>query len=272
MTYIVSMRGFGSWIRRSVDEMFGLKCKSELNNPVEPQDLPIKGINSDMIVEYIMSRNLGEKKPVLQYSNQVQWGEDTGAVRMKISPIGSFKIFIRKLQPNLEGVQTWVCKKIVAYEEIFNSKQSFDEKIAFEIMNMIEEVAKEEVNSPNPEYEGLEGLTRRIARNSSRTDIIPEIFLYRGVVKSNIPNSWLVVFECKGHGVEAPESRRIEQFNIDMSFNPRTGMMRCIGRSIESPTKGHTWSIQPSEWDEYFSSGQPEKEIIDSICSAFKTF
>lgn len=252
--------------------MFGFKSKSELNEPMEPQDLPIKGINSDTVVEYMMSKNLGEKQPSLQYSNQVQWGEDTGAVRIKISPIGSFKIFIRKLQPNLEGVQTWACKKIVAYEEILNSKKSFDEKIAFEMMNMIEEIAKEEINAPNPEYEGIEGLTRRVARTASRADVIPDIFLYRGVVKSNIPNNWLVVFECRGHGVEAPEGHRLEQFNIDMSFNPRTGMIRSIGRNIESPTKGHKWSIQPSEWDEYFSSGQPEKEIIEAICSAFKTF
>jgi hypothetical protein len=133
-------------------------------------------------------------------------------------------------------------------------------------------VGSEEINAPNPEYRDLEGLTRRLSRVASRRDVMPEIFIYKGVFRAKGPDNWLVVFECRGHGVEAPEGNRLEQFNIDMSYNPRTGMIRSFGQNIESPKKGRIWGVQPSEWDEYFSSGQKEKEIIESITEALKAF
>jgi hypothetical protein len=272
MPYIVSMRGFRGWVMGEARDVFGFRKEREGEAPKEPQDEPIIGINSDMVVEYMMSRPIRGFDPVMQFSNQVQWGEGTGAVRMKLSPIGSFKVFIRKLQPNLEGVQTWVCKRIVAYEEILHSTRTFDERIAGDMMDLIEKVESEQVNAPNPEYDGLEGLARRLARRASRVDVMPEIFIYMGVRPAKQPDNWLVVFECRGHGVEAPEGNRLEQFHINLSHNPKTGMIRCFGQNIESPTKGHVWEAQASEWDEYFSNSQPEKEIIDAVSSAFKTF
>jgi len=264
---------FKRWLVREGRDIFGFdKSRSKAVAPSEPQDKPIIPINSDFVVEYIMSHDIRGLKPNLQFSNQIQWGEGTGAIRMKLSPLGSFKIFIRKLQPDLQGCPTWVCKKIVAYEEIVRSNSVFDEKIADEMVGMIDEVGSQDINAPNPEYDGLEGLTRRLSRLVSRSDVMPEIFIYKGMFRAKNPNNWILAFECRGHGVEAPEGHRLEQFNIDMSYNPKTGMIRSFGQNIESPTKGHIWEVQPSEWDEHFSSGQPEKEIMDAVASALKGF
>jgi len=133
MIYIVSMKGFRDWAICEGRDIFGFRKERQKELPSEPQDKPIVGINSDMVVEYMMSRPIRGMEPSMQFSNQVQWGEGTGAVRMKLSPIGSFKVFVRKLQPNLEGVQTWTCKRIVAYEEILHSTRTFDERIAGEM-------------------------------------------------------------------------------------------------------------------------------------------
>ena len=266
------MRGFRGWIMRDGKDIFGFRKGVEKEGSSDPQDEPIIGINTDVVVEYMMSRPIRGISPVMRFSNEVQWGDGSGSVRMKLSPLGSFKVFIRKLQPNLEGVETWICKRIVSYQEILHSTKRFDERIAGEMMEMIEKVESQQINSPNPEYDGLEGLTRRIARRVSRQDIMPEIFIYMGVRPAKNPGNWLIVFECRGHGVEAPEGHRLEQFHINISHNPSTGMIRCFGQNIESHKKVHEWAPQPSEWDEYFSNGQPEDEIINAVASAFTTF
>jgi len=265
------MGDFKKWLLK--EDIFGFEQKVKYQNTKsEPCDQPIVNINSDLVVEYMMSQNIRGMKPKLQFSNQVQWGEETGAIRIKLSPIGSFKIFIRKLQPNLEGTNIWVCKKILEFKELVKSNDSICEQIASSIFDLIEEIESQSINAVNPEYKGLEGLTRKLAANVSRRDIMPSLFIYKGVYPAKEQNNWLVVFECRGHGVEAPEGNRLEQFNIDMSYNPKTGMIRSFGQNIESPVKGHRWYPQPSEWDEYFSSGQSEKEIIEAISVAFKTF
>jgi hypothetical protein len=57
-----------------------------------------------------------------------------------------------------------------------------------------------------------------------------------------------------------------------MSYNPKSGMIRSFGNDIQSPAKGHRWYPQPSEWDEYFSSGQSESEISECIAAALSTY
>lgn len=266
------MQGFRNWVIGEGRDIFGFRREREEKLPTDPQDEPIIGIKADMVVEYMMSRAIRGVSPIMRFSNEIQWGEGTGAVRMKLAPLGAFKVIIRSLQPDLEGVQRWTCRRIVAYQEILHSTKSFDERIASEMMDVIEEVESQQVKAPNPEYDGLEGLTRKIARRASRQDVMPEIFIYKGVQQAKNPNNWMIVFECRGHGVEAPGGNRVEQFSIDMSHNPKTGMIRSIGQLVESPTKGHVWGIQPSEWDECFSSGQAEGEIIKVVTSIFATF
>lgn len=272
MTYIVFMKGFKKWAMMENRDIFGFRGSREEGVSSEPQDEPIIGISTNVVVEYMMSHPIRGLDPFMIFSNEIQWGTETGAIKMKLSPLGSFKVVINKLQPNMEGVQTWVCKRIISYEEILHSTKRFDERIASEMMEAIQEIELQQVNAPDPEYNGIEGLTRKIARRVSRQDIMPEIFIYMGVQQAKTPNNWLVVFECRGHGVEAPEGHRLEQFHINMSHNPETGMIRSFGQNIESHKKVHQWAPQPSEWDEYFSTGQPEEEIINAVASAFTTF
>jgi hypothetical protein len=61
-------------------------------------------------------------------------------------------------------------------------------------------------------------------------------------------------------------------FEINMSYNPKTGLVRSFGHDVQSPMKGHVWYPQPSEWDEYFSPAQDVSEIVDSICGALSTY
>ena len=80
------------------------------------------------------------------------------------------------------------------------------------------------------------------------------------------------VFEFRGGGVEAPTAGRAEQFNIDLLWEPKRGLIRCWGYDIDSTTRQHSWKVQPSEWDEYFAPTQDTKEIVESISRIFMTY
>ena len=57
-----------------------------------------------------------------------------------------------------------------------------------------------------------------------------------------------------------------------MSYDEKTGLIRCMGYEVTSPMKGHKWEPQPSDWDEYFSPKQSSDEICKAIANALSIF
>lgn len=265
------MKSFKNWMISEGKNLFGfdditIKTKKEIN------DNPIKNIDSGLIIEYLIKKNLGHSDAFSNFHDHIQWGKENGAIQMVISPLGSFKSIIRKLQTDLKGNSVWVCKKILPYKEITNSKNYIDEEIADEIFSKIKDCWKNEIDAPSNDYKKLERLTIKVAENCRKKNIKPEIMVYRGVKAIDKDKHYNIHFECSGHGVEAPGSMRLEQFSIDMFYDKNSGMIRSYGYGIQSPTRQHLWQIQPSEWDEIFSPSQSENEIVSAISSAFSTF
>jgi hypothetical protein len=263
---------FKDWLISENRDIFGFERPKNNNAPKATNDLPILAINSEMLIESMLKTNLNGQEPFSEFPDQIQWGQNPGAMRMVISPLGSFKSIIRKLMLNLEGKEVWACKKIIPYNDIMNATPSFDEKLAMDLFENIEEIYKQDIEAPSREYNKLERLTLAVARTAQRRDVIPEIFIYRGIKQIKKDENYIIYFECKGQGVEAPGSARLEQFIIDMSYNKNTGMIRSFGHDVQSPIRGHLWYSQPSEWDEYFSAGQSDKEIAMAIGQALSTY
>lgn len=229
-------------------------------------------ISADIILEHLHRMKLGGHECFSNYHDHVQWGRHPGAVQMVISPLGSFKSIIRKLNTNLLGESVWICKEIVPYKEILNASIKLDETIAESIFQRIEEYWKEDLDALSHDYDGLERLTVRVAEATRRKDTIPEIFVYRGVRMVEKDRHYNIHFELSGQGVEAPGAARVEQFSIEMAYDKESGMIRSFGHDIQSPTRGHVWYPQPSEWDEVFSPSQDEDQIVSSICAALSTY
>jgi DNA-directed RNA polymerase subunit N (RpoN/RPB10) len=263
------MGDFKKWLIN--EDIFGFEKYKKPIDKTEVYDGPLSPIAADTIMESMMGKNIQGQEAFSDFHDQVQWGRHPGAVRMVISPLGSYKSIIRKLQINLEGTENWVCKKIIPYKNMLHTTFSFDEHLAEEMFEKIENIYKEQINAPSKEYNNLEKLVVQISKYCCRADIIPEIFIHKGIKKKSNEN-YLIVFECKGHGVEAPDSMRLEQFIIEMSYKKSTGMIRSFGYGVQSPTRQHLWRPQPSEWDEFFSSGQSEKEIVEAIGSVLSTY
>lgn len=266
------MKSFKNWLISEGKDLFGFENLSVVRSKQETDNDPIKNIDSGLVIEHLIKRELGYNNAFSNFHDHIQWGKENGAVQMVISPLGSFKSIIRKLQTDLKGNSVWMCKKILPYKEITNSENYIDEEIADEIFNKIEECWKEEIEAPLNDYENLERLTIKVAETCRKKDIKPEIMVYRGVKAIEREKHYNIHFECSGHGVEAPGSMRLEQFSIDMFYDKQSGMIRSYGYGIQSPTRQHLWQIQPSEWDEIFSPSQSEKEIVSAVAAAFSTF
>ena len=115
-------------------------------------------------------------------------------------------------------------------------------------------------------------MTLKVAEAARRKGTIPEIFVFRGVRMVDKGRHYNIHFELSGQGVEAPGSSRVEQFSIEMAYDKNSGMIRSFGHDIQSPTRGHLWYPQPSEWDEKFSPYQDDGEIVSAICAALSTY
>lgn len=260
---------------REGKDIFGFESKMGSSNNASKNtisDKPIIGIHSDVIVEFMLSNPLEGPAPVSEFSNQVRWGSNTGAVEMVISPFGSYKAIIRKAQPDLEGRHVWACKRIMPFKDLMNVNEVVDDRVADTILVEVDKVRREETRSPSHEYSGLASLTRKAANVFKRRDVCPDVFIFRGIKEAVTNRSYMIFFELRGHGVEAPGASRVEQFVIEMNYSPSTGMIRSFGYEVQSPTRGHRWYPQPSEWDEYFSSGQPDNEIVECIAGALSTY
>jgi hypothetical protein len=266
------MQTFNEWILKEGHDIFGFEKIQTKKEIIQNQDLPLNPITADTILETMMKREILGNSPFSQFHDQIQWGSTSGAVQMAISPLGSYKSIIRKLQPDLEGNLQWTCQRILPYKDLLKTDRSFDEHMAEEIFEKIEAIYKEEIYAPSHEYEGLAKLTIKTANECTKKDKIPEIFIFTGLKEIKKNENYLILFECKGHGVEAPGSMRLEQFVIEMSYSKSTGMIRSFGYGIQSPTRQHLWQPQPSKWDEKSSSSQDSEQISRSIAAALSTF
>lgn len=254
-------------------DIFGFeKSDSPSKAPDEEYDGPIIPLKAEFLIEDMLGNAINGIEPFSAYADQIQWGSNPGAVRMVISPLGSFKSIIRKMHHDLVGEEVWVCKSVVPYKDIMHSNFKFDESLSEQIFENIQSTYADPINPPKSDYEGLQRLCVKTYNKLLKRGILPELMIPIGIKTIKENQRYIMHFELRGHGVEAPGSARVEAFMVEMSYDPKTGMIRSFGHDVQSPTRGHTWIPQPSEWDEYFSPTQPESEIIDSIANAFKTY
>jgi len=259
---------FKNWLLK--EDIFGFEKISKIKVLKQPEELPITPLNIEVAVETLLKMPFKDQMPFSRFVNEIQWGNQNGAIRMVVSPLGSFKSIIRGLQTNLEGNDTWICKKIIPYHDLVQANIQNNKDLAYKLFEKIEEI--NQLESAIGDYSNLESLVVKLVHECQKPNILPEIFIFRGVKEIKHNENYIIYFECKGQGVETPGSSRLENFQINMNYNPKTGLIRSYGHDVQSPKKGHVWYLQPSEWDEYFSPAQPIQEITNAICAALSTY
>jgi hypothetical protein len=222
-----------------------------------------KPVDSQIIIDELAMHQIANKEPFRKLSG-IQWGNgETGTLDVSISPLGSSKATVRRKIIDLEGNHMWICKKI------FPIKLEESKNIAIDLVDELEKLSKDMIEMPNREYKKLETLSLNLANKIRR--FAPQVFMYEGINKINARN-YIIYMSLCGAGVEAPGARRVNQFNINISFSPETGLIRIFGNDISSKSKGFIWSAMPSEWNEYFSPAQKSEEIEEAIMNALSTY
>lgn len=265
---------FKKWLLK--EDIFGFERQKEINvkstKLKEPDNLPIVSIDIEITMDKLLQNKLNSQIPFSNFINEIQWGKENGAIKMVISPLGSFKSIIRQLSTDLLGNKTWICKKILPYKDLNKANVKIDEKLADLIFEDVEKISKKNVESPLNDYKNFRNLVLQISQECQKSKILPSLLIFMGIKELKKNENYILHFECKGQGVEAPTSARVEAFLIDMIYDPKTGIIRSIGYEVQSPTKGRKWIPQPSEWDEYFSPAQPNSEIIECVSRALYTY
>jgi hypothetical protein len=268
---------FKEWIAKTPEDLYGFpsllpekKDKTPLYE-LEPLE-PIK--ISAVISELVNLGKIGTREPNSLFETKVAFGtNDVGRLIVEVSPFGSLKIIVRRMIKDLKGENVAVCKKIVPlvndYNHISEKDSSEEYKIAYDINRYLTRIDKESLEKPSNQYEGLRGLTIKMAQEMRARH--PSEMIYNGVIQNN-ENYYTIYFSYTGEGVEAPDRQRVEQFNVNISYESDIGLIRCWGNEISSPVKGRKWMLKPSEWDEYFTPSQKDDEIVYAIKEAFSTY
>jgi hypothetical protein len=256
---------FKKWLLN--EDIFGFDDVKPVSIQKPKDENPIIGVSADPILSELSKLVLGYKKPVRNWHNIVEWGtEQPGSLKVLVTPIGSTKIIVRRLTHNLLGEQVWVCKKIIPLRESYKN-QEID--IALDLREYLLGYDKELLDTPAREYKNFGKLVTETAILSRRNT--PVFFIYQGVRKLDEYN-YIIHFDCRGQGVEAPTAKRVEEFCINVSYQPMTGMIRSWGYEVNSPTRRHVFLTMPSEWDEYFTPSQSVTEIAESIAAALSIY
>ena len=231
---------------------------------------PINPINCETIMaELARLPALGIYKPSWTWQDILEWGDGVGAIKIDVSPLGSYKIVARRHIKDIRGETTWVCKKVFPLDE--NEHDDNEIELAHNIYEGITKISTTMIDSPRwgnyPDFERLvEKLTHEVRHQ------YPNYIMFPKGTKKISEDYYKIYFEFKGHGVEAPGSNRAEQFDIDIFWDRKKGLVRIWGYDIVSSKSQHSWQPQPSEFDEWFSPAQPIEEIIECVVAMFLTY
>jgi len=264
---VMSYRTFNQWLIQERKDIFGFEKHKNIP-PKNTHEGPIKHLDEELFFKELL-RPVGEKQPTWNFFNKITWGEiNLGeALSLDMSPLGSFKLIIRKITKDLEGHETWICKDVMPLPD--GRYENEEASLASDVFKRLDKFNESQNESPKEEYD-LEHLTLKLA-NKIKSDKPCQQMIFDKVKKLN-ENHYIVAMNFTGGGVEAPGSAREEQFHIHMFFDKNRGLIRSYGCGIESLTKVHQWRPTPSEWDEHFAPTQSKEEICEAIVNALSTY
>lgn len=254
---------FREWANFGFDKDLGFKKKNQNT------ERPINPISGDEIVaELTRMPELRGKKVRRIFETTLLWGEHIGAIKVDLSPLGSYKALIKRQINDLEGNPVWICKGVIPFQE---TGCDFNEvHLAHKIYEYTEKIDNSSTEVASPDFPNFERLAFRMHDVNCRK--YPDYCMFPVGFRKVFDNLYKTIYEFKGQGVEGPSSSRAEQFNIDTYWDKKKGLVRNWGYNIDSSTRQHTWSVQPSEWDEWFAPSQGIEEICKAVNNSFMTY
>ena len=265
---------FKEWFGKSPEVMYGFRQNiQDISRPFYEEE-PIEPFNTEAFLNELTNLgNLAGKTINDSWSTQISYGTGVGKLSVVASPLGSFKIIVRRYNTDAEGNLYPMCRLVVPLTNDFNHRGVNDpgeEILAVKVFDKLKEINAEPF--PAAKKDWTIPFSKFVYNLSEATKLKhPEIMQYRGTIRQNEYN-YVLAFGLKGGGAGGPQNTRTEEFLINVQYLPETGLIHCWGCDVWSPWASREYYLAPSEWDEYFSPTQPERQIISCILETFMTY
>ena len=125
------------------------------------------------------------------------------------------------------------------------------------------------VDAPLDNYSDLERLVTTIAQ---RTSAVVNDPLYFDEIRKLSDHEYILKFDVRGHGLQAPDQRRVEQVMIHLRYHAHRGVIQMIETNVESSLSKHDWQLMPSDFELFYMPSQSQDEIVNSIATLMKFF
>jgi hypothetical protein len=220
---------------------------------------PIEVIDVESVVKQLSHNPLRSFPPTIKFVNEIHWGDNTGAIRVRITP--KLKVLIERLGNDLSGNMRWYCKRVWQLNR--EGSGGNEAGIAEEIFEEVQAVDHQEPDSPKRDYDDFQDLVIRIAEQIKK--VAAPIFIFEGVRKVNDFN-YIIRMSVRGHGLEAPSQTRVEENQTQVVFDKDAGLIRMTNYNLLSEVGGsHEFRIAPPDHIWYFFPSQSDKEIAQTI-------
>lgn len=260
---------FNSWLEQRDEDFMSDEQKLLIDDPnvtgVKDHPFPIHSFDMERMTNLLLQRQINQKLGNSKFIGDVQWGEGSGAIRINFGTKYDFSI--ERLQEDLEGNYVWVTKRSYSIDK--NNFSGREDYIVNEILDVVTEIDQLPLDAPKNKFEDFYRLVTSVANKVSRTANIP--LIYDSVKKVN-NNYYIIVFEVRGQGVEAPDHRRVEEVLIELFYDQKKGIVKMIGTQVESPVSQRKWEIMPMDYDSIFMPSQSRDEIVEAISTMYKYY
>lgn len=229
---------------------------------------PIDYVNSNIIIDEVSKYKINNLNGVKFWENTVQWGNEVGAIKVEVTPFGSYRIIIKKLIKDLIGESVWVTKHVIDLDDDDSNHKEMD--YVENCISLVNNINQENLDYAIKEYSEFDKLAWNLWNKCKA--VFPSYIMFPIGMKKMEENYYKIVFEFKGSGVEAPTRSRAEQFDIDVYHNKKTGIIKVWGYDIDSDTRKHDWQVQISDFNEWFAPSQTIEQIVNAVHNSLMTY
>lgn len=229
---------------------------------------PINQFDLELMMDLLSRKTIGLHEATVPFVSEIYWGSQPGSVKLEVDTGLTF--YIKRLGIDKTGSHRWATKRMFQLNR--QGYGGMEDAVAQEVHNHLERCADGAIDGPKEGYsnDDLENLAVHVYNKVKRT--AKNIFIPMGIKKLQ-EYAYLISFELRGSGVEAPDHQRVECNQIMLAYDPEQGTIRVTNHNVESPVGGpHQWKLTPVLLDLYFFPTQDREEISECLAVHYKYF
>ncbi len=249
---------------------FGLDATKQQPQKQDKQhDSPIKRLDIEYVINDLKRTKIGAREALSEsFFGEAQWGTEPGALKLSFGPYGGLRAVIRKLSMDLQGNPRWVCKDVLEVKNLYDLKWDSLIQELYEKLNKLDEQG---IDAPEPDWKGLENMVLRLA-SCLRRKSTQKPLMYEGIRKIDKNEHYIIHFGCSGMGRQRQDQKRLDQFQVDVTYDKDLGCVKVVGQELGDKIGRHRWIVDQAEYIEYFMPGQNEEEIMKSVLAHFNSY